>query len=114
MGIVTRSEQPIQRLDGRTLQWLAHAQTGAVATALLENVIDPGGAIPLHVHEVEELLVCLEGSGHVQLGEETLAFRAGDTAIVPAGAVHGVRNPGPLPLRMLGFFPTAQPVPEWV
>ncbi|MBB5377356.1 quercetin dioxygenase-like cupin family protein [Deinococcus metalli] len=111
---MTRSEQPVEQLAGRTLQWLAHADSGAQATALLENVIEPGGFIPLHVHAVEELLVCVEGSGHVQLGGAVLPFRSGDTAIVPAGAVHGVVNPGPSPLRMLGFFPEARPVAEWV
>jgi quercetin dioxygenase-like cupin family protein len=113
MTIVSRADQPVQNLEGRTLQWLAHASLGSMQTALLENTIAPEGFIPPHHHLVEELLVCLEGEGVVVLGTVTHRFVHGDTAIVEAGVVHGVRNTGTLPLRMLGFFPTAQPNTIW-
>lgn len=113
MAIISRSKQPIQNLEGRTLQWLAHASTGAMQTALLENIITPNGVIPPHHHLEEELLVCLEGEGTVILGSVKHRFAQGDTAIVAAGVIHSVRNTGTLPMRMLGFFPTAHPSPIW-
>ncbi len=113
MTVVAQSNQPILNLEGRTLQWLANASTGAMQTALLENVIASQGAIPPHHHAVEELLVCLEGQGEVVLDGVTHPFVRGDTAIVPAGMIHGVQNTGVQPMRMLGFFPTAHPETTW-
>jgi quercetin dioxygenase-like cupin family protein len=110
MLIISKSDQALQRLEGRTLQWLANFAAGATTTALLENVIAPGGAVPPHRHPVEELLVCLEGDGEVVADEARYPFKAGDTAVVPAQTLHAVRNLGQSPLRILGFFPTAQPV----
>ena len=114
MTVIPKSSQPIQHLEGRTLQWLASPATGSTATALLENIIEPSGIIPAHYHPVEELLVCLEGQGQVVVEGMTYPFESGDTAIVHAGLIHSVRNTGRAPLRMLGFFPTNQPVALWV
>ena len=113
MTVVAQSNQPILNLEGRTLQWLANASTGAGQTALLENVIVSQGAIPPHHHTVEELLVCLEGQGEVVLDGVTHHFVRGDTAIVPPRMTHSVHNTGAQPMRMLGFFPTAQPETTW-
>ncbi|MER3483239.1 MAG: hypothetical protein C4332_08930 [Meiothermus sp.] len=52
-----------------------------------------GGLTLPHSHPVEELLVCLEGSGEI-MGTEVHAFEAGDIVIVPAGSVHNVSNTG--------------------
>ena len=110
MLIIAKSDQPVQALEGRTLQWLANSATGSEMTALLENIIAPGGVVPPHRHPTEELLVCLEGEGEVMAAETSYPFAAGDTAIVPAQTTHGVRNLGHSPLRMLGFFASARPV----
>lgn len=113
MAVFAKAERPLHQLEGRTLRWLAGPETGSAATSLLENVIEPGAAIPPHRHEVEELLHCLEGSGQVEVDGRLENFTAGDTAVIRAGALHSVRNVGSTPFRMLAFFPAPQPVAFW-
>src|SRR6516162_9124571 len=68
-------------IDGRTIpevlmrpgihgRFLAHKDLGASRVSLLMNRAEPGAAVPLHMHEVEETVVMFEGRIWVQLGEE--------------------------------------------
>ena len=43
----------------------------------------------------DKLYFVLEGTGIVNVGEETSELSAGDAAFAPAGVMHSVRNPGP-------------------
>lgn len=48
-----------------------------------------------HTHPGEEIIYVLEGSLEYEVeGRPTMTFKAGDVLIVPAGAVHAVRNAG--------------------
>lgn len=113
MAIYPRAASPVHQLEGRTLQWLAGPEHGTGSTSLLENVIEPGSVIPAHHHEVEELLLCLEGQGLVVVDGQAEPFMTGDSAVIEAGTVHSVHNTGTTPFRMLAFFPTAQPLAFW-
>lgn len=112
--IISNRETHVETIGGRTRQWLAHQHLGTQNTALLENYILPGERVPAHSHETEELLVCLEGAGHIVLQGEVYPFSAGSTAIIPAGGVHQVQNGSTGTMRLLGFFPTAAPTATWV
>ena len=46
----------------------------------------------------------LAGEGEAWVGDEANPVRAGDLAVVPALAPHGVRNTGETTLRVIGFF----------
>ena len=60
------------------------------------NCFEPGQEHAPHVHEGQDkLYFLLEGSGTVQVGEETELLSAGDAALAPSGVVHSIRNPGP-------------------
>lgn len=63
-----------------------------------------------HVHrEMEEVLVCLGGKGATWIDGAWWRLHPGDVLQVPAGALHGTVNPGPDPLQLLCFFPSATP-----
>ena len=90
-------------VDGRTIpevlmrpgihgRFLAHKDLGANTVSLLMNRADPGAAVPLHVHQVEETAVMLEGRIWVQLGDERRVI--GDTVIIPAFVPHAWRTEG--------------------
>jgi quercetin dioxygenase-like cupin family protein len=111
--ILAKANQPAKDLPGRSLRWLADHSQGTTATAVLENELKTGGFVPLHRHEVEELLLCLAGRGEVVLDGRTYAFGAGDTTIVPAGSVHGFNNVGDEWMHVLAFFPCASPKAFW-
>src|SRR5215217_5093910 len=111
--VVSAVNRPIKDMPGRTLRWLADRSVGTTATASLENFLPPDGFVPFHRHEVEELLVCLEGRGEFHIDERTYGFCGGDTIIVPARSVHGFRNVGDEHMRVLAFFPSAEPDVTW-
>jgi quercetin dioxygenase-like cupin family protein len=86
-------------IDGRTIpevvmrpgihgRFLAHKDLGASRVSLLMNRAEPGAAVPLHMHEVEETVVMFEGRIWVQLGEERRVIGPNDTVIIPPLTPH--------------------------
>jgi quercetin dioxygenase-like cupin family protein len=60
------------------------------------NSFEPGQEHAPHAHAGQDkLYVILEGSGMVQVGEQSELLSAGDAAFAPSGVVHSIRNPGP-------------------
>ena len=60
------------------------------------NCFEPGQQHAAHAHQGQDkLYFVLEGTGIVNVGEETSELSAGDAAFAPAGVMHSVRNPGP-------------------
>jgi quercetin dioxygenase-like cupin family protein len=97
-------------IDGRTIsevlmrpgihgRFLAHKDLGASRVSLLMNRAEPGAAVPLHMHQVEETVVMFEGRIWVQLGEERRVIGPNDTVIIPPltphAWVHGGNGGGP-------------------
>ncbi len=50
--------------------------------------MDAGAATPPHQHDHEEVIVVMTGNGRARIGTDERTFQAGDTLILPAGAVH--------------------------
>lgn len=100
--------------DGRVRHWLLDREKGAASASIFENVIPAGGTIPAHRHEVEELIVCLEGRGEWTMDGQAFEYYAGCVAQIPPGTTHSMRNTGEGPLRQLAFFPDAEPAFHWL
>lgn len=100
--------------DGRVRRWLADRTRGTTMGSLLENIIPPGGGVPAHRHDVEELIVCLEGRGEWLMGGAAFEFYPGCVAHIPPGTVHSLRNTGDGPLRQLAFLASPEPAMYWV
>src|SRR3712207_3987460 len=74
-------------------------QCGSRAFSMGTQHLEPGAAIPVHLHESqEELLVIQSGQGSATLGEREQDVRPGTVIYVPEGTWHGVRSTGPEPL----------------
>jgi quercetin dioxygenase-like cupin family protein len=80
------------------------AATGAAGTAVVYLEIDPGHKLATHTDSAEEILYIVEGEGEAHVGDETGRLSAGDLAVVPAMAPHGIRNVGDTRLKVVGFF----------
>lgn len=76
------------------------ADTGGRFTAL-EQVVRPGAGSPPHTIEAGKIILVLDGTVEVLLGEERRLVPSGGTAFAPAGVVHCFRNPGPDAARIL-------------
>ena len=60
------------------------------------NCFEPGQEHALHAHEGQDkLYLVLEGSGTVQVGDQSELLSAGDAAFAPSGVAHAIRNTGP-------------------
>ena len=80
------------------------AATGAAETAVVYFEIDPGDKLATHTDSAEEVLYIVQGEGEAHVGDETGHMSAGDLAVVPAMAPHGIRNTGETRLKVVGFF----------
>lgn len=108
--IVSPQDIPAQQMPGRTLQWLATAETIGAQKLSMCRMECPAGftARPVHAHrDTEELVYILEGEGETWVEGEVATFRAGDVVLFPANARHVVRNTGPGKLVAACFFAPA-------
>lgn len=70
-----------------------------------EAMIEPGSGQPLHRHtNLDELLYVLEGEIDFSVGGKRFRTGPGGFAFIPKDSIHGFRNLGTVPARMLGVF----------
>ena len=55
-------------------------------------------------HDVDQLLLLLDGEGQVEMDGRTVRVHAGNELVIPAGTRHTVRNCGDGPARWLRGF----------
>lgn len=80
---------------------LGAAETNGQFT-MFTNISPPGGGPPPHYHAGEdEWFYPLEGRVEFYRDGEWLEVPLGSAVFVPRGTVHGFRNPGDGPLKML-------------
>ena len=56
-------------------------------------------------HEVDELVLLVDGRAQIELGGKVVKMQPGDEMTIPAGMRHTVRNCGDGPARWLHGFP---------
>jgi len=78
--------------------------TGAEHTAVVYFEVAPGDRLATHTDSAEEILYIVAGEGEAHVGDERGRVRAGDLAVVPAMAPHGIVNTGDETLKVVGFF----------
>jgi quercetin dioxygenase-like cupin family protein len=81
-------------------EWSAVGEAaGAVHTGFEICELEPGGALPAHVHSFEETFYVLSGSGVLETTEGTVSLGEGEYGLAPVGVAHGWRNGGDAPVR---------------
>ena len=80
-----------------------------ITSSLSYSKVGPEAGAPLHTHEDDELIVVLEGTLEVRIGDEVHMVGADHTAVVPPNVPHAFTSTGPGDARLLGFFPTPDP-----
>jgi quercetin dioxygenase-like cupin family protein len=73
-----------------------------LATVYFE--LDPGEEVGSHTDSAEELLLIMNGSVEVIIGDETGNAEKGQLAVVPKMVPHNIRNIGTDKVKVLGFF----------
>jgi quercetin dioxygenase-like cupin family protein len=70
--------------------------------AVIEEVVPPNGAAPLHRHSREdEICYVIEGTFRIWRGDEVIDVSPGGVALLPRGQVHTFKNIGTGPGRLL-------------
>ena len=109
MPIVDHSAVPETPWRPNYQKWdLAGPQNG-VSSTLSYAILGDGAGAPLHFHEDDELIVILEGTLEVRLGDEVRRVGADHTVVVPPRVPHGFTSVGPGKSRIMGFFPVPHP-----
>jgi quercetin dioxygenase-like cupin family protein len=80
-------------------------EIGARRLFVAEQALAPGQAVPMHTHPVEEVLTFLDGIGEATCGADLFQVATGVSLFIPPEIVHGFRNIGTVPLRVLVIFP---------
>ena len=77
---------------------------------VFEQWLPAEGYIPLHYHDVEEVVVIIRGELEVTLGDNKQLAAAATTLVIPAGDVHGMRPaPDSCEIYLLAVFPSVEP-----
>ena len=87
-----------------------HKGNGTENSTVIYVELEPGHAVGTHTDSAEEVVLVLEGTVQVTLGDEQGQLSAGELALVPAMASHSVRNVGIGTARCVGFFAGARVV----
>ena len=110
MLIIQHNTRPLEVLPRGRRRILASRDLGATATCVFEQWLPAEGYIPLHYHDVEEVVVIMRGELEVTLADELQLAAAATTLIIPAGAVHGMRPaPDSGEVYLLAIFPSVEP-----
>jgi len=91
---------------GEFTWWLIGENYGFENLSFIIGETHPGGGAVLHVHDIEEAHVLLEGSFQYLIGDSTFTVHAPYIAKVPAGMPHAILNVGSKPFNIIGVFPS--------
>jgi mannose-6-phosphate isomerase-like protein (cupin superfamily) len=78
------------------LCWATVTETGG-AFSVMEQWMRQGSGPPIpHIHPIDEWFYVMEGEMTVELGNQTIIGRAGDSLWIPRGTVHRFKVTSPL------------------
>lgn len=100
-------QTPISRGNGAVSYPLVGGKDGTEAFTAGISQFPPGLEVPLHSHNVEEMVTVLEGAGECDIDGVTRPVRQFDATLIPSGVVHCFRNTGDSPMKILWVYASA-------
>ena len=99
----------------RTFVTLADDKSGTKSCSVHENILSAGAVVPWHWHPVEEVIVCLSGTGACTLrGQEPERYWSGSVLVIPPNTEHTLKNVGTDHLVQLAVLGGVTPGTQWV
>jgi len=80
-------------------------------TQIVLMSIDPGDDIGEEVHQVDQILVFVAGSGEALLGADRSSIKTRTLVAVPAGTRHNFVNTGTTPLKLFTVYSPPEEAP---
>ena len=120
-NVIAAAEGRQVRFQGLGTRYVIAAEQTGGAFAVVEHELAPRAlGAPMHAHEHEdETSHVSSGRLGVQIGDEVVEARAGDTVFKPRGVAHAFWNSGDDPVRFLeiitpggfeGYFADVEPI----
>jgi mannose-6-phosphate isomerase-like protein (cupin superfamily) len=81
------------------------AEDNKITTGI--SIYPEGTGAPLHLHNCDEHVTLLEGSGEVEIAGQVTPLEPPDTTYVAAGVEHAFRNTGRIPMKILWVYSSA-------
>ena len=97
------------RVPGEFTHRLTGDQYGFEKLSFIVTETHPGGGPGLHIHDVEEAHILLEGTAQYRLGNQTFIVHAPYIARVPPGVPHTFVNAGHDPFNLVAVFASNHP-----
>ncbi len=83
---------------------LMNGARGAQNLSTGMTIMAPGAGLPLHFHDTEECITCVEGAACCEVDGERLSLAPFDHIWIPAGAHHRFWNEGESPMRIVWTY----------
>ncbi len=99
-------QTPIERGNGAVSWPLVGGADGTDAFTAGVSQFPPGLEVPLHAHNVEEMVTVLEGAGECEIDGVVRPVEPFDTTFIPGGVTHCFRNTGAAPMKILWVYAT--------
>jgi quercetin dioxygenase-like cupin family protein len=90
MPIERAEDHPAFELGGNAITSLAAPARGSNELALYRLDLPSGGGLPAHTHDHFDVFTVTSGEVIVHLDDEATPIVAGDSVVVPPGAVHWI------------------------
>jgi mannose-6-phosphate isomerase-like protein (cupin superfamily) len=104
MSVVKNSELEKFDFPGIVHQTIASQKLGAGSIELWKQTVEPNAGTPIHLHDCQEVVVILQGSGSVVMDGKKTDFAANSTLIIPPNTVHQIFNTGSEEMLLIGCF----------
>jgi quercetin dioxygenase-like cupin family protein len=102
--VVRFEESAPFKMGSVTARRIIHPGLGAKRTTLNFSVSEPGAEFAQHVHDIStDTILVLEGEVNLRQGDKLMPLKAGQSAYIPAGQVHGTITAGKGPAVMISF-----------
>lgn len=97
--------QPANHQHTSNQRLIGPETVGARQMEVLLGTLHPGGGASRHAHPgIEQTCYLLEGSAHVEVGDEAFDMQPGDTCFFPADTLHVFNVTSATPVKLLVIY----------
>ena len=100
-AITHLSDAPVSETPNAVMRTCASPSVGGSELAVWRTEMAPGASGPLHVADIEQVVVVLAGRLRTLVGGTEHVLEAGDAAVVPATVERQLSNPHAEPVTTL-------------
>lgn len=104
MTVIEQTRPEPMPIPGVAHATWAGAAEGLTQISLWRQTLAPGAATPPHVHDCDEVVLCMAGEGEVHVDGAVHRFGPATTVVLPKDRPHQLFNVGDVPMEILGVF----------